>query len=60
MSEVKVTALPTMGRARRSITASQEERVVFTPLLEGHTLPLLCRPRFAGTAVAACALRAGA
>lgn len=49
MNDAKVTALPSMGRARRSSTAGQDERVVFTPLLEGHTLPALCRPRFAGT-----------
>jgi alpha-ketoglutarate-dependent taurine dioxygenase len=49
MRDANVTKLPTMGRARRSNTAGQEERVVFAPLFEGHRLPLLCRPRFAGT-----------
>lgn len=48
MSDAKANALPAMGRARRSITGGQEERVSLTPLFEGKRLPLLCRPKFAG------------
>lgn len=49
MSDAKVMALPTLGRARRNVIGEQQETVSFSALLEGKELPLLCRPRLAGT-----------
>lgn len=49
MSNSEAQAIPVLAKGRRkSLSMDHDSLVAFSPMFEGHSLPLLCTPKVAG------------